>query len=431
MKNQLKCAAMILVAAALTFTACGGSSGGGDNAVGDSPITISSIAGVAPPAFGQTPVTTITETDQYTGSVAWSSSPATFAATTAYTATITLTAKTGFTLTGVSANFFTVAVSSTAINAVNSGVITAVFPATGDGTITYTFPGGTVAKIITTPNILGVTPTATFPTGTDDYAADYKPVPAQFIIAETLTTYELWITVKTWATGHGYSFANAGTIGSGNSGSTQQPVTTINWRDAMVWCNALTEYYNANNGSGTDLAVVYCSNGGYTTPIKVSTNSSTITYTTNGSQDAPYVNPSAKGFRLPSSVEYEFAARYRGADTTNAIASNGVYYTKGNSASGATADYNNATATALVAVCGVTSTATVKSKAANTLGLFDMSGNAWEWNFDWDPGYIGSDRVLRGGSFSYVAYGMQVGVVGTSYPYYADPDVGFRFVRTY
>ena len=47
---------------------------------------------------------------------------------TSYTATITLTAATDYTLTGVAANFFTVAGSTTDTNPVNSGVVTAVFP---------------------------------------------------------------------------------------------------------------------------------------------------------------------------------------------------------------------------------------------------------------------------------------------------------------
>ncbi len=94
-------------------------------------INIAAIAGVTAPVRGAAPVTAITETDQYTGTVSWS--PAVidnkFAAETAYTATISLMAKTGYTLSGVAADFFTVA-GATATNAVNTGVITAVFPAT-------------------------------------------------------------------------------------------------------------------------------------------------------------------------------------------------------------------------------------------------------------------------------------------------------------
>lgn len=114
-------------------------------------INISAILGVTPPVAGAAPVTTITECDQYTGTVAWSGAPTTFGYSTAYTATITLTAKTGYTLTGVAANFFTVAGATSVSNSVYSGVVTAVFPATahapsGGGGSSYT-PTAPVTKI--------------------------------------------------------------------------------------------------------------------------------------------------------------------------------------------------------------------------------------------------------------------------------------------
>jgi hypothetical protein len=93
-------------------------------------ISIAEIAGVTAPVAGATPVRTTTAGTGYTGSVSWSDSPATFAAATTYTATITLTATAGYTLTGVSANFFSVAGATTVTHNANSGVITAVFPAT-------------------------------------------------------------------------------------------------------------------------------------------------------------------------------------------------------------------------------------------------------------------------------------------------------------
>jgi hypothetical protein len=95
-------------------------------------ITIAAIQGVTIPAAGITPITRIVTTEQYTGIVTWE--PAVsgiFTADTAYTATITLTAKEGFTLIGVTANFFTVAGATSVSNAANSGIITAVFPVTG------------------------------------------------------------------------------------------------------------------------------------------------------------------------------------------------------------------------------------------------------------------------------------------------------------
>ncbi len=98
----------------------------------DAVIDIAAISGVTAPVVGQAPVTSITATEQYSGSVSWTPAVSTyFNANTAYTATITLTPKAGYTLAGVAANFFTVAGASPVSNAAGSGVITAAFPATG------------------------------------------------------------------------------------------------------------------------------------------------------------------------------------------------------------------------------------------------------------------------------------------------------------
>jgi len=110
-------------------------------------IDIAAIPGVAAPVTGATPVTTITAIAQYTGTVTWDTADDPFQGDTAYKATITLTAKAGFTLTGVAENFFTVDGATTVTNAANSGVVTAVFPETvlnvGDS-----YGGGIVAYIL-------------------------------------------------------------------------------------------------------------------------------------------------------------------------------------------------------------------------------------------------------------------------------------------
>ena len=157
MKNkQNKCAkgrsllAIIAIAAVIGFwvTACDNGGGASDTA-----ISIAAIEGVTAPASGETPVTAITPTAQYTGTVSWNGSPATFAESTAYTATITLTAKSGFTLQGVAADFFTVA-GATVNNAANSGTVTAVFPATAaiSGIATLQFTSVQVEKVTFTPH---------------------------------------------------------------------------------------------------------------------------------------------------------------------------------------------------------------------------------------------------------------------------------------
>jgi hypothetical protein len=132
MKNSIKLLAITAIVAVIgfAFIACddGNLNGEGDDTV----ISIKAIAGVTAPVQGETPVTAITANDQYTGTVAWNHSPVKFAYATEYVATITLTAKKGYTLQGVTANFFTVAGALSVINAANSGVVTATFSPTAD-----------------------------------------------------------------------------------------------------------------------------------------------------------------------------------------------------------------------------------------------------------------------------------------------------------
>lgn len=318
-------------------------------------------------------------------------------------------------------------------------------------TTTYTLPTGTIfnTKQATADNITGIV----FPTGTDDSTTATISTP--FVMAETITTYQLWSTVYGWAVDHGYTFSNQGWMGTNHNcnepyiaGGNKQPVTYLSWRDVMVWCNALTEYYNANNSLMADLSCVYYTDANYSTPLRTSTANQTVGFLVAGSQDEPYIKAStgsnismesctAKGFRLPTRNEYEFAARYRGSDSTNAILLNGVYWTKGNSASGATKEYTDY-ATSVASVfqyyyggnsTGVWNTLAVKSRIANTLGLYDMSGNVKEWCFDLASVY-NYDRVLRGGSFNDNADYMQVGRLFTSATNVALFDYGFRFART-
>jgi hypothetical protein len=99
-------------------------------------ITIKAIPGVTAPATGATPVTAITATAEYTGTVSWVPAHDPFEAETAYTATIVLAAKEGYTFAGVPANFFTVS-GATATHAAGSDVVTAVFPATDSPSAAY------------------------------------------------------------------------------------------------------------------------------------------------------------------------------------------------------------------------------------------------------------------------------------------------------
>jgi formylglycine-generating enzyme required for sulfatase activity len=274
-------------------------------------------------------------------------------------------------------------------------------------------------------NIHYVPAVASFPTGPDDSGTG--SVSNAYWMAETEVTYQLWDAVYDWAIdaargANQYYFQNIGVMGDGTGDTNQHPVTTVNWRDAIVWCNALTECYNAQNG--TSLTCVYT----YSSAIVRDSRDSNAT-----ACDGVTANAAAKGFRMPTCMERELAARYRGSDSTNAILSNGIYWTKGNSASGATADCLNEVATGAVAwhiLNSSSSTHPVGQKTANTLNLYDISGNVWEWCVD---AYSVPYRVRCGGGWDNYAAFLMVGYIGDAYygyPSYAYFSLGFRPVRT-
>ncbi|MDH5721684.1 MAG: DUF1566 domain-containing protein [Spirochaetia bacterium] len=277
----------------------------------------------------------------------------------------------------------------------------------------------------------------TFPTGTDDLGI--ATVSNDFWIGETEVTYELWYEVYQWAISNGYTFANAGsegydgTVGDIPTVAKNEPVATINWRDVMVFTNALTEYFNAYKG--TSLKCVYTSDATYTTCIRVSTNGTSATYGILGSVDDPYVNPSAKGFRLPTSDEWELAARYiDDANIDGDILDVGEYY-PGNHISG---DITNTCDASIVlgdyawysSNSGI-DTHNVATKAANALNVYDMSGNVYEWVFDWALGSEGQSRMVRGGSFHYSPSMMSVGntMMSSNPAYTQSVGEGFRLAR--
>lgn len=194
---------------------------------------------------------------------------------------------------------------------------------------------------------------------------------------------------------------------TGDDAVKNNPVNNISWYDALVYCNTLS--------IKEKLTPCYAISG--------STNPDdwgSVPRNNNSTWNAATCDFTADGYRLPTEAEWEWAARggenytYAGSDDIDEVA---WYYENTNN----------------------TGTRDVKTKKANAYGLYDMSGNVWEWCWDWYGSISGdtassgpasgSNRCQRGGSWNYDAYDAQVASRSGNDPSNRDNDYGFRLVR--
>ncbi len=184
-----------------------------------------------------------------------------------------------------------------------------------------------------------------------------------------------------------------------------RPVELVTWYDAALFCNALSKL------AGKD--TVYAYNRG------IIDSSVVIDYARNG-------------YRLPTEAEYEYACR---AGTTT------DYYWGSNYPPITTADTLALDSNAVWYHNSLDSTQPVATKKPNAWGLYDISGNVWEWCNDWHGNYdagsqtnptgatSGCCRVQRGGSWDLSnAYLLCAAYRNATNPEYKLYNSGFRVV---
>jgi formylglycine-generating enzyme required for sulfatase activity len=216
--------------------------------------------------------------------------------------------------------------------------------------------------------------------GNDDEKPVHTVTITGFYMAKYPVTQKEWIAVM----GNNPSYFKGDNL----------PVECVSWYDAVEYCNRLSEKEK--------LTPAYTING------------TNVTWDRN-----------ANGYRLPTEAEWEYAAK-------GGNGSPGNYAYSGS---------NNIDEVAWYQENSARSTQEVGAKKPNGLGLYDMSGNVYEWCWDWYGNYpneaqtdpigasSGSFRVDRGGS-----WGDWVQYVRSALRYYSTPSfrsysLGFRVLR--
>jgi formylglycine-generating enzyme required for sulfatase activity len=234
------------------------------------------------------------------------------------------------------------------------------------------------------PSTLVFVEGGTFMMGSNEGEADEKPVHQVTVSSFYLGNCE--VTQKEWTEVMGSNPAHW----KGDN----LPVEQVSWYDAVDYCNKLSEKEGLKPCYSKSRSKIIC-------------------------------DWTANGYRLPTEAEWEYAAR-------GGKQSKGYIYS-GSNELGSVAWYDKNSGRR---------THEVGTKKPNELGIFDMSGNVWEWCWDSYENYTSasqinpkganerSDSVLRGGAWDYYnsdVYPVTIRGIGT--PYANSQNIGFRVLR--
>jgi len=190
------------------------------------PITNFAIGLTAPVTSGVPDASTL-DNGQFTSTVTWSPNNNPFLPNTIETATITVTPDSTYTLSGVSANSFTVAGASSVTNNASGGTVTAVFPATAIVTPRAPTIGSASQTGQTTATVAFTAPSSNGGSSITGYIVTATPT-AGSILVETIsaTTSPLHVTGLSPATTYSFIVAAINSVGTGISSGSSNSVTT-------------------------------------------------------------------------------------------------------------------------------------------------------------------------------------------------------------
>ena len=294
------------------------------------------------------------------------------------------------------------------------------------GTYYFTLKEGAVVSKVTDLYVVSLVNMIAVPGGT--FQRDSTPTNLSTVASFNMSQYLI--------TGAQYA-AITGLQDPSKCSESNHPVETVSWYDALVFCNDLS----LSQGK----TPVYSISGSTVPSVWIAAAGGTIPSSQNSTWDNAAMNTSANGYRLPTEMEYMWAMMGGLSDSISGDIISGINikgYLKGYSGSNEPngAQYGIANY-AWYFTNSPGTTQAVGTKAKNELGIYDLSGNVFEWIWDWYGGMpvgsttnyqgpsSGSLRVGRGGNYGTYADACSVSYRSNPWsPNLPNENVGLRVV---